>query len=142
MTIARGLLEFAVADLGPKLFQQVVLARLQRMKTDQASALDEAMFCLRADLAAGFAILLEQLKRVRDRLPPGPAQRGEIAVYLTTLIAWLSTKAAPENERRQEQEQDDRRRPACSIAERDSRQQGSHRGRTAPGPSKPVRSCR
>ena len=46
MTIARGLLEFAVADLDPKLFQQVLLARLQRMETDQASALDEALLGL------------------------------------------------------------------------------------------------
>ena len=54
LTIARGLLEFAVADLDPKVFQQVLLARLQRMETDQASALDEAMFGLHADLVAGF----------------------------------------------------------------------------------------
>ena len=36
LTIARGLLEFAVADLEPKLFQQVLLARLHRMETGQA----------------------------------------------------------------------------------------------------------
>ena len=91
LTIARGLLEFAVADLDPKLFQQVLLARLQRMETDQASALDEALLGLHADLAAVFASVMEQLKRVLDRLPPGPAHRGEIAVYLRTLIDWLST---------------------------------------------------
>ena len=41
--IARGLLEFAVFDLQPEIFQKVVLARLQQM-SDQASALDEALF--------------------------------------------------------------------------------------------------
>ena len=48
LTIARGLLEFAVSELHPKMFQKVVLARLQRMETDQASALDEALFGLHA----------------------------------------------------------------------------------------------
>jgi hypothetical protein len=50
MTIARGLLEFTVADLDPKAFQQVLLARLQRMETHQANALDEALFGVHADL--------------------------------------------------------------------------------------------
>jgi len=54
LTIARGLFEFAVHDLEPKFFQQMLLARLRRMETDQASALDEAMFGLHADLIAGF----------------------------------------------------------------------------------------
>ncbi len=80
LTIARGLIEFAVADLEPKLFQQVLLARLQRMETGQASALDREMFDLHADLTAGFDSVMEQLKLVLNRLPPGPARRGEIAV--------------------------------------------------------------
>ena len=75
LTIARGLLEFAVADLDPKLFQQVLMARLQRMETGQASALDEALL----GLHARFASLMDQLKLALDRLPPGPAGRGEIA---------------------------------------------------------------
>ena len=54
-TIARGLLEFAVADLDPKLFQQLLLTRLQRMETDQASALDQALLTLHADLFASIA---------------------------------------------------------------------------------------
>ena len=87
LTIARGLLEFAVADLDPKLFQQVLLARLQRMETDEASALDEAML----GLHVSFDSVMEQLKLVLDRLPPGPARRGEIEVYLRTLIDWLNT---------------------------------------------------
>jgi hypothetical protein len=97
LTIARGLLEFAVADLDPSLFQQVLLARLDRMETDQASALDEAMFGLHADLIAGFASLTGELKRLLDRLPPGPAGRGEIAVYLRTLIDWVNTDPWPQH---------------------------------------------
>jgi len=91
LTIARGLLEFAVADLDPKLFQQVLLARLQRMETGQASALDEALL----GLHARFDSVMEQLKLVLDRLPPGPAGRGQIAVYLRTLIDWLNTDPWP-----------------------------------------------
>ena len=91
LTIARGLLEFAVADLDPKLFQQVLMARLQRMETDQASALDMALL----GLHARFDSVMEQLKLVLDTLPPGPARRGEIAVYLRTLIDWLNTDPWP-----------------------------------------------
>jgi len=86
LTIARGLLEFAAADLDPKLFRQAQVARLQRMETDQASALDEAMLDLHADLVARFASVaeqlkvMEQLKLVVDRLPPGPpADAGDAA---------------------------------------------------------------
>ena len=95
LTIARGLIEFAVADLEPKLFQQVLMARLRRMETDQASALDGAMFDLHDDLTAGFAGVMDQFKLVLDRLPPGPARRGELAVYLRTLIDWLNTDPWP-----------------------------------------------
>jgi hypothetical protein len=99
LSIARGLLEFAVANLEPKVFQQVVLARLQRMKNDQASALDEAMFGLHADIIAGFSDVMEELKRALGRLPPGPAQRGEIAVYLNTLINRLNADPWPQDRR-------------------------------------------
>src|SRR5262249_37057211 len=99
LCIARGLLEFVAADLEPKIFQQVVLARLQRMKNDQASAVDEAMLGLHADIAARFADVMGELKRALDRLPPGPAQRGEIAVYLNTLIDWLNTDSWPRDRR-------------------------------------------
>ena len=95
LTIARGLLEFAVRDLDPKFFQQVLLTRLQRMETDQASALDEAMFDLHADLVAGFTAVMGHLERVLDRLPPGPAHRLEIALYLRTLIDWLNSDPWP-----------------------------------------------
>ena len=42
---------------------------------------------------------MEHLKRVLDRLPPGPAHRGEIAVYLRTLIDWLNTDPWPRDRR-------------------------------------------
>lgn len=99
LTIARGLFEFSVADLEPKVFQQVVLARMQRIETGQASAFDEAMFRLHSDLIAGFASVMGQLKRVLDRMPPASAGRSEIAVYLRTLIDWLSTDTWPRDRR-------------------------------------------
>ena len=53
LSIARGLLEFAVAKLEPKLFQQLLLARLDRMETGQASVLDGALLaCTRISLPA------------------------------------------------------------------------------------------
>ena len=50
--IAGGLLEFAIRDLEPEGFRQVLFARLERMQADQASALDQAMLGVHADLAA------------------------------------------------------------------------------------------
>ncbi|GEM_PF-1937643 len=97
LAVARGLLEFAVCNLDPKVFQQVPLTRLQRMESDQATALDEALLDLHADLVARFTTVVGQLDRVLDLLPPGPAKRGEIAVYLTTLIDWLNTDQWPQD---------------------------------------------
>jgi hypothetical protein len=110
LTIARGLLEFAVADLDPKLFQRLLLTRLERMENAQASALDEALLGLHADLVARleaqgklgaerFSDVLGQLRRVLDRLPPGPAHHGEVVVYLRTLIDWLSSDPWPRDRR-------------------------------------------
>lgn len=98
--IAAGLLEFAVGDLEPGLFQQVLFARLDRLRGGQ-NGLDEAMAAMHADLAAlaanqahadasRFAELMTQLGRVLDRLP-GPAGRGDVAVYLAVLIRLLNT---------------------------------------------------
>jgi hypothetical protein len=92
LTIARALLEFAVADLDPKLFQELLLRRLERLEAGQASALDTALLGLHADVMARFADVAEQLERVLDRLPPGPAHWGEITLYLQALIDWLSTE--------------------------------------------------
>jgi NACHT domain len=105
-TVARGLLEFAVADLEPKLFQKVLLARLQRMETSQSSALDDALLSLQADLAfqlgalgeigkGQFDATIEYLKQVLDRVSSGPASRGEITLYLSVLIDWLNTDPWP-----------------------------------------------
>ena len=88
----------------------MLFARLDRMQADQASALDQAMLSVHADLAAlfalqdaadadRFALVMGQLERVLDRLPPGPADRGEVAVYLATLISWLNTDPWPQDTR-------------------------------------------
>jgi hypothetical protein len=98
-TIARGLLEFTVADLDPALFQELLLARLQRMENGQASALDKLLFELQAELVVGFSGMMDQFSRVLERLPPEPAGRGEVAVYLTALIAWLNTDPWPRDRR-------------------------------------------
>ena len=100
--IAGGLLEFAAGDLEPEWFQRVLFARLDRLRTDQASALDHAMAGVHADLAAlaasrdaaetdRFAGLLGELGRVLDRVAPGQAGEAEVAVYLGVLIRWLNT---------------------------------------------------
>jgi hypothetical protein len=94
VNIARGLLEYAAASLDPKHFQQLLLARLERMESGLASALDEASLHVQADMVAGFASMIDQFKRMLAQLPPGPAYRGEIAVYLTTLIDWLAGRRA------------------------------------------------
>ena len=99
--IAAGLLEFAGWGLEPEWFQQVLFARLNRMQADQASALDRAMLSVHADLAVllahqgaanaeRHARVMGQLTRVLDQLPPGPADRAEVAVYLDKLIGWLN----------------------------------------------------
>ena len=98
-TIARGLLESVVADLAPEQFQPLLLARLERMETSTASALDMALVDLHADIIAGIAALRGQLKRALDRLPPGPAERGEIALYLAALIDWLDRDPWPRGRR-------------------------------------------
>jgi hypothetical protein len=95
LIIARGLLEFVAADLDPRMFQQVLLARLQRIETDQASALDNALL----GLHTLFANCMGQLKLVLDRLPPGQAGRGEILVYLRALVDWLNTDPWPRDQR-------------------------------------------
>jgi len=79
-----SLLEFAYADLGPQSFQRLLLARLQRIDDRQADAFDEVML----GLQAGIADVMDQLKQVLDR-QPGPAGRGDLVIYLRTLIDWL-----------------------------------------------------
>ena len=91
MIVSRGLLEFTVADLDPQLFEQLLLTRLQRMETGQASALDAALLDLHADLGARFTDVMKHLKGILEQASLGPAGRSEVAVYLTTLIEWLNT---------------------------------------------------
>ena len=98
LAIARGLLEFASSDLDPGLFQKVLLARLHRMQNGDADALDEALLSLHADIAAGFSGVMEQLKRVLDRLPPGPAGVAEVAVYLRALVDWVNKDPWPQDQ--------------------------------------------
>jgi hypothetical protein len=108
--IAGGLLEFAVRDLEPEWFRQVLFARLERMQADQVSALDQALFGVQCDLAAllaahdaadegRFAGLTGLLSQVLDRLPVGTADQGELAVYLARLIRWLNTDPWPQDAR-------------------------------------------
>jgi hypothetical protein len=96
--IIRGLLEFAVSDLEPPLFQKVVLARLQQM-SDQASALDTALLQMHQDLYHQAAAAGERLRQVLDRLPPAPAGLPEIRIYLSTLIDWLNADPWPRDQR-------------------------------------------
>ena len=96
--IARGLLEFAVYDLQPEIFQKVVLARLQQM-ADQASALDEALFRMHKDLYHLVDEVKDLFKLVMDRLPTGPADLNEIRIYLRTLIGWLNSDPWPHDPR-------------------------------------------
>ena len=95
LIIARGILEFTAADLDPKVFRQVLMARMRRIESGTGSALDGALISFHGDLAVRFDDIMTQFKRVLDRLPPGPAERGEIAVYLKTLIDWLNTDPWP-----------------------------------------------
>ena len=46
-----------------------------------------------------FARVMGQLERVLDRLPPARRIRGEVVVYLATLIRWLNTDPWPQDTR-------------------------------------------
>ena len=73
LVITRGLLEFIVADLDPKTFRKVLLARLRRMETGQASTLDKALFDFHSDLVAGLdPDWAGQLQPVRYPADAGP----------------------------------------------------------------------
>jgi NACHT domain len=92
--IACGLLEFAVFELEPEIFQKVVLARLQQM-SGQASALNQALFRMHKDLYHQVEAAKELFILVMDRLPPGRADLNEIKIYLGTLINWLNRDPWP-----------------------------------------------
>jgi hypothetical protein len=96
--IARGLLEFAVFELQPEIFQKVVLARLQQM-SDQSSALDAALFAMHKDLYHLAGAARQLFRQVMDRLPPVPADLNEVRIYLSTLIDWLNADPWPRDPR-------------------------------------------
>jgi hypothetical protein len=101
--IARGLLEFAVYDLQPEIFQKVVLTRLQRM-TDQnsrISALDKALFQMHEEMYSKLCAHADEMRdmfsRVSDQLPKR-ASLGDIRIYLNALIEWLNTDPWPKEQ--------------------------------------------
>ncbi len=96
--IARGLLEFAVYDLQPDIFQKVVLTRLRHM-ADGAGALDTALLRMHEDLYHLAGETRDLFRDVMDRLPPGPADLHEIKIYLKTLIRWLNSDPWPRDQR-------------------------------------------
>ena len=108
--IAGGVPEFAVRDLEPEWFRQVLFARLERLQADPARTLDQALMSAHADLAALLAVqgetdadrfgqVISQLERALDRLPPGPADQGELEVCMATLIKWLNIDRWPRDTR-------------------------------------------
>jgi hypothetical protein len=108
--IVRGLVEFAVFDLEPELFQRILMARIARLETRQASKLDEVILQLHAGLAVWaayqdqadelrFRRVLTQLGLILGRLPPGPAGKDEVLVYLARLIGWLNADPWPRDPR-------------------------------------------
>jgi hypothetical protein len=96
--IACGLVEFAVCKLDSETFQKVVLARLQQM-SDQASALDQALFGMHKDLYHQVDGAEGLFQVVMDRLPPGRADLNEVKIYLRTLIEWLNRDPWPTDRR-------------------------------------------
>ncbi|MGH3159542.1 MAG: hypothetical protein ACRDNF_23620, partial [Streptosporangiaceae bacterium] len=96
--ISAAFLQYVLKDLEPELFRQAMVARLDRIEARAASGLDRVLFT--RDVAAllvrkdavdedRFTDLLDRLSLLLRRLPPGPAEPGEVAVYLTRLVHWL-----------------------------------------------------
>ena len=99
LVITRGLLEFTVADLEPKTFQKVLLARLIRMETGQASTLDQALFDFHADLVVRLdPDWVAQLQRLRypadagPRVPSGLERQPEGSEDVISQIAWRPSR--------------------------------------------------
>jgi predicted lipoprotein with Yx(FWY)xxD motif len=79
LVITRGLLEFTVTELEPRAFQKVLLARLMRMETGQASALDKALFDFHSDLVARLdPDWVGQLQALRYSADAGPHVPGRL----------------------------------------------------------------
>ena len=88
--IAAAVLDFAVHELEPELYNQAQPARLARVAANEASPLDRALVIL-AGLTGSMAELL-------DRLPPGPAGIAEVTAYLNGLVEWLDTDPWPQDD--------------------------------------------
>ena len=100
--IAWALLDYAVRDLDPRSFRSLLVARLDRMEARLASALEQAVLGMHVDLAAQLAASdradADRWAHVLDQLPAGPADRGEVSVYLATLHRWLNTDPWPQGD--------------------------------------------
>ncbi len=72
LVITRSLLEFTAAGLDPETFSKVLLARLRRMETGQASTLDKALLDFHSDLAVG----LDPDRAGQPHPPRDPADTG------------------------------------------------------------------
>ena len=99
LVITRGLLEYAVADLEPKTFQKVLLARLMRMETGQASTLDRALLDFHSDLVVRLAPdsvgRLQSLRYPTDagpRVPPWLERRPEESEDVISQVAWRPSR--------------------------------------------------
>lgn len=103
-TIASAFLQYALKHLDPELFQQAMMARLDRIEARTDSRHDRVLFAM--DVAslmalkdaadeARFAILLERLSHLLDRLPPELAGPGQVSLYLERLVQWLDTDPWP-----------------------------------------------
>jgi predicted lipoprotein with Yx(FWY)xxD motif len=99
LVITRGLLEFTVADLEPKTFQKVLLARLMRMETGQASTLDKALFDFHSDLVVDldpdWVGQLEPLgypADARPRLPSWLDRQPEGSEDVISQVAWRPSR--------------------------------------------------
>jgi hypothetical protein len=88
--IAAAVLDFAVHELEPELYNEAQGARLARVAANEASSLDRALVIL-AGLTGSMAEAL-------DRLPPGPAGIAEVTAYLNGLVEWLDTDPWPQDD--------------------------------------------
>jgi hypothetical protein len=99
LVITRGLLEFAVADLEPKTFQKVLLARLMRIEAGQASILDRVLFDFHSDLFVrldpDWAGQLQPLRYTTDAgspTPPWLERQPEGGEDVISQVAWRPSR--------------------------------------------------
>jgi predicted lipoprotein with Yx(FWY)xxD motif len=102
LVITRGLLEFTAAELEPKTFQKMLLARLMRMETGQASTLDQALFDFHSDLVArldpDWVGQLQALRYPADAGPRAPRwldRQPEGSEDVISQVAWRPSRKLP-----------------------------------------------